>query len=155
MDNRNICYLLLFKRVVCEWLKFLGATEHPLLRMSLHTKVFELSPRLQEHARISGIKKGPGRNWVNAFIARHPDIWLNWPTGLDPKHASMFNLTIVNHHFTLLSNFLVENKIPWENIYNMDEKAFSSVVDKSVIAQNTFTHICKRCAFTLQMQILN
>ena len=35
----------------------------------------------------------------------------------------MFNLTIVNHYFTLLKNFFVENEIPQENIYNMDEKS--------------------------------
>ncbi|KAJ3879597.1 hypothetical protein F5051DRAFT_309340, partial [Lentinula edodes] len=33
-----------------------------------------------------------------------------------------FNYTTVHHHFNLLSNYLKDNDIPWENVYNMDEK---------------------------------
>ncbi|KAJ4466957.1 hypothetical protein C8R41DRAFT_724388, partial [Lentinula lateritia] len=33
-----------------------------------------------------------------------------------------FNYTTVHHHFKLLSNYLKDNDIPWENVYNMDEK---------------------------------
>ncbi|KIK77005.1 hypothetical protein PAXRUDRAFT_123848, partial [Paxillus rubicundulus Ve08.2h10] len=60
--------------------------------------------------------------WVEDFMRCHPDIKLAWPTGLNPKHAQMFNFTIINHHFKLLDNFLKVEGIPWENVYNMDEK---------------------------------
>ncbi|THU84575.1 hypothetical protein K435DRAFT_687196, partial [Dendrothele bispora CBS 962.96] len=41
---------------------------------------------------------------------------------LDPKRAKAFNFTTVNHHFNLLEKLLEERGIPWENVYNMDEK---------------------------------
>ncbi|KAJ3849329.1 hypothetical protein EV368DRAFT_47508 [Lentinula lateritia] len=43
-------------------------------------------------------------------------------SGLDPKWAQAFNYTTVHHHFNLLSNYSKDNDIPWENVYNMDEK---------------------------------
>jgi len=47
---------------------------------------------------------------------------LKRPSGFDPKHAQNFNPTVVGHHFQLLGNFLDIHNIPWENVYNMDEK---------------------------------
>ena len=89
---------------------------------NLKLKVFELSNRLQVQAKETGVEKGPGKHWIAHFLSRHPEIKLGRPTGLDPKCATMFNVTTVMHHFTLLSNFIQENSIPWSNIYNMDEK---------------------------------
>ncbi|KAH7917210.1 DDE-domain-containing protein [Leucogyrophana mollusca] len=74
------------------------------------------------HAKRSGVKKGPNKNWVNQFLERHPEVKLSCPTGLDPKQETMFNYATVNHHFKLLDDFLKSEGIPWENVYNMDEK---------------------------------
>ena len=43
-------------------------------------------------------------------------------SGLDPKCAQAFNCTMVGHHFDLLKEVIETNEIPWENVYNMDEK---------------------------------
>ena len=47
---------------------------------------------------------------------------LGCPSGLDPKRARAFNPITVEHHFELLENFIQKHDIPWENVYNMDEK---------------------------------
>ncbi|KAG6852443.1 hypothetical protein C0991_011921 [Blastosporella zonata] len=47
----------------------------------------------------------------------------NWRgSGLDPKRARTFNFTTVNDHFKKLMEHMREYGIPWENMYNMDEK---------------------------------
>lgn len=65
---------------------------------------------------------GPSKDWMDDFLKRHPEVVLGRPSGLDPKRAQAFNLTTVQHYFDLLDGFLKEHEIPWENIYNMDEK---------------------------------
>ncbi|KAF9519958.1 hypothetical protein BS47DRAFT_1287967, partial [Hydnum rufescens UP504] len=57
---------------------------------------------------------------------------------LDPKHACSFNYTTVHDYFNKLKAVLEEHDIPWENIYNMDEKAVSLVVVAKVGTKNTF-----------------
>ncbi|KIO11372.1 hypothetical protein M404DRAFT_127756 [Pisolithus tinctorius Marx 270] len=47
---------------------------------------------------------------------------LEKPAGLDPQHGQSFNQTVVDNHFKLLQQVIKEKEIPWENIYNMDEK---------------------------------
>ncbi|KAG2084373.1 uncharacterized protein F5147DRAFT_797523, partial [Suillus discolor] len=56
------------------------------------------------------------------FLHRHPSIKLGRPSGLDPKRGQCFNKTTVEDHFKLLREIMEELGIPWENVYNMDEK---------------------------------
>ena len=41
---------------------------------------------------------------------------------LDPKQAKCFNYPIVRDFFGTLKEALTQHEIPWENVYNMDEK---------------------------------
>ncbi|KAM6490911.1 hypothetical protein JOM56_013615 [Amanita muscaria] len=66
---------------------------------------------LQAEAKATGVKRGPGKHWVEYFLSRHPQIKLSRPTGLDPKRAQNFNYTTVQHHFALLSKFLESNTL--------------------------------------------
>ncbi|KAK0481103.1 DDE superfamily endonuclease-domain-containing protein, partial [Armillaria luteobubalina] len=43
-------------------------------------------------------------------------------SGLDPKRAKAFNYSTVQSHFALLKEHMETHNIPWENVYNMDEK---------------------------------
>ncbi|KAG2356848.1 hypothetical protein BDR07DRAFT_1299344 [Suillus spraguei] len=97
-------------------------TGHPLSKHNLHAKVSELSEKLKEKKKLTGKDSGPGKNWIEDFLACHPELKLGHPTGIDPKRMQMFNFATVNHHFKLLDDFLKSEGIPWENVYNMDEK---------------------------------
>ena len=41
---------------------------------------------------------------------------------LDPKWAVCFNYPSIKSYFEQLKAVIEEHEIPWENIYNMDEK---------------------------------
>ncbi|KAG1746663.1 uncharacterized protein EDB91DRAFT_1079978 [Suillus paluster] len=97
-------------------------TGHPLSKCNLCAKVSELSKKLKEKKRLTGKDLELEKNWIECFLTHHPEIKLGCPTGIDPKQMQMFNFTTVNHHFKLLVNFLKSKGIPWENVYNMDEK---------------------------------
>ncbi|THU98481.1 DDE-domain-containing protein, partial [Dendrothele bispora CBS 962.96] len=60
--------------------------------------------------------------WIKSFLKRHPELKGRRGKGLDPKRAQAFNPTTVSHHFALLKSVMDEQDIPWDNVYNMDEK---------------------------------
>ncbi|KIL00437.1 hypothetical protein PAXRUDRAFT_37243, partial [Paxillus rubicundulus Ve08.2h10] len=64
----------------------------------------------------------PESKWIRGFLMCHPDITLGKPPALDLQCCQSFNCTVVKHHFELLKKVIKEKEIPWENIYNMDEK---------------------------------
>ncbi|OSD08324.1 DDE-domain-containing protein [Trametes coccinea BRFM310] len=73
----------------------------------------------------AGAKSGPrapSRKWLARFLARHEVLKLGKPSGLDPKRAQAFNEATVERHFDLLRKVMEEHDIPWEHVYNMDEK---------------------------------
>jgi len=98
------------EEVLVDWIKFLGMVGRPITRTTLRPKCVELCGKM------------PARSWLWRFLKRHPDLKLKRATGLDPKRAQAFNYTAVNDHFIKLEKVIKENNIPWENIYNMDEK---------------------------------
>ncbi|KAH9018843.1 DDE superfamily endonuclease-domain-containing protein [Lactarius pseudohatsudake] len=107
---------------VCTWIKYMGMTGHPFSKEALRVKVADISSVLQEKQRQTGEQHLPAGNWIYSFLNRNPNLELKRPTGLDPKRAQNFNPTVVKHHFQLLGDFLKAHDIPWENVYNMDEK---------------------------------
>jgi hypothetical protein len=86
----------------------------------------------------------PGRQLITRFLARHPSIKLGKPSGLDPKRAQCFNDTTVTNHFELLKNVLHDLDIPWENVWNMDEKGCQRGGGRKVSAEKYFVPRNKR-----------
>jgi hypothetical protein len=107
---------------VGKWIKYMGMTGHPISKESLRVKISEISTLLQQKRTLTGEQHLPSKNWIYYFLARHPELELKRPTGLDPKRAQSFNRAVVKRHFNLLGDFLTKHDIPWENVYNMDEK---------------------------------
>lgn len=80
------------EQVMVDWMRFLGFIGRPICRATVRPKFVDLCGRL------------PGKTWVWRFVNRHPELKLRKGSGLDPKRAQ------------------ADNEIPWENVYNMDEK---------------------------------
>lgn len=93
-----------------DWLIFYGNSGHAVNKRTLKQKVEAICGQV------------PSDNWVGRFLVRNPEIKLARPSGLDPKRAQAFNATVVTKHFKLLEETISRLEIPWENIYNMDEK---------------------------------
>lgn len=93
-----------------DWLMFHGHCGHAVNKRTIKPMVHALCGRI------------PSPKWLRGFMVRHPEIKLARPSGLDPKRAQAFNFTVVTEHFKTLSETLSKFQIPWENVYNMDEK---------------------------------
>ncbi|KIK59516.1 hypothetical protein GYMLUDRAFT_169520, partial [Collybiopsis luxurians FD-317 M1] len=83
------------KKAVVDWIRFLGLAGIPICKRTLRPKVKAIMAAKGLTARGSG---------------------------LDPKRAQAFNYTTVNEYFEDLNQVLTKNSIPWEHVYNMDEK---------------------------------
>ena len=102
------------EETLVEWIKYLGATGHPVNRRTICPMVQSMLPPAHKWT-IS-------KSWISWFTVCHEDIKLGQGSGLDPKQAQAFNFATVQHHFELLKSHMEEHGIPWENVYNMDEK---------------------------------
>jgi hypothetical protein len=128
------------ERVVVEWLNELSNQSVPLSKRTLRKKVQD----------ITGGHIKPGKQWITRFLARHPSLKLGKPSGLDPKCAQCFNRTTIKHHFKLLKKVLCDLDIPWENVWNMDEKGCQRGGGRKVSAEKYFVPRNKRPCYRQQ-----
>jgi hypothetical protein len=98
------------EKVLEDWLVFLGETGHGVDKRGLRARVKQMCG------------KRPSEWWIKLFLRRHPDVVLRKTSGLDPKRAQAFNRNVVDDYFTQLINLVKKHNIPWEQVYNMDEK---------------------------------
>jgi len=98
--------------VIVEWLIHLSGEGKPVRKKDIRRKISEFTAGLVR----------PGRKWIDRFMARNPQIKLGKPSGLDPKRAQAFNRATVTGYFKLIEKVLTALRIPWGNVYNMDEK---------------------------------
>jgi len=75
---------------------------------------------------------------------------LGKPSGLDPKQAQAFNKPTVKNHFKLLEAIIKKNRIPPENLYNMDEKGVQHGGGHKAQAQKYVVPCSKHPKYKLQ-----
>ncbi|EGO02982.1 hypothetical protein SERLA73DRAFT_70454 [Serpula lacrymans var. lacrymans S7.3] len=80
------------EEVLLEWIQFLGNTGHPLCKQTI------------------------------APYKHEEQIASQRPSTIDPMRAQAFNQPVVQDFFKQFEAVIKEHNIPWENIYNMDEK---------------------------------
>ncbi|KJA19577.1 hypothetical protein HYPSUDRAFT_143489 [Hypholoma sublateritium FD-334 SS-4] len=95
-------------------MKYFGFTGHALNKQTIAPKVESILPENR--------RRKPSKSWIRRFLQRHHKLVLARGSGLDPKRARAFNKPVISHYFTLLGDIIKQHDIPWENVYNMDEK---------------------------------
>ncbi|KAF9504594.1 hypothetical protein BS47DRAFT_1251031, partial [Hydnum rufescens UP504] len=99
------------ENVLLDWITHLGFLAQPL-------DCWTVGPFVKD---LCG--KFPGKCWLQRFLQCHKnETWYCQSSALDPKRARSFNYTTVHDYFNKLKAVLEEHDIPWENVYNMDEK---------------------------------
>ena len=100
------------EKILIKWIKDLSLQSQPLLKCTLRRTVEQINRGCIQ----------PGKGWTSHFLKWHPEIKLHKVTKLDTKQGQAFNKATVQQHYSLLEKVLVELDIPWENVWNMDEK---------------------------------
>jgi Tc5 transposase DNA-binding domain len=126
------------ENILVEWITLLSDTGHCISKRTLRKKAEVLCGRK------------PGQTWIRSFLSRHSEIVLGKPSGLDPKRAQAFNKPTIKRHFELLEVIIEKYGIPFENIYNMDEKGVQRGGGRRAQAQKFLVPRTKRPKYKLR-----
>ena len=77
--------------------------------------------------RFSDGKQAAGKEWLNGFLKRHPEIALRIPEATSLARAAGFNRQRVTAFYTLLQEIVVSEKLTGSRIYNEDETGYTAV----------------------------
>ena len=68
-----------------------------------------------------------GKDWLQGFMSRHPELSLRQPEATSVARAHGFNRQSVNRVFDLLTALVEEHNFPPDKIYNVDETGMTTV----------------------------
>ena len=68
-----------------------------------------------------------GKDWLQVFMSRHPELSLRQPEAISAARAHGFNRQSVNRFFDLLTALAEEHNFPPDKIYNVDETGMTTV----------------------------
>jgi hypothetical protein len=68
--------------------------------------------------------KPTGKNWVDNFIKRTPELRTRWSRPYDRQRAACEDLVIIQPWFILVQNIKAKYSIINEDIWNFDESGF-------------------------------
>lgn len=71
-----------------------------------------------------------GRDWLNGFLRRHPQIALRTPEATSAARARGFNKVSVGKFFDILESAFDKHHFAPNNIYNVDETGMTTVQGK-------------------------
>ncbi|KAJ4466261.1 DDE superfamily endonuclease-domain-containing protein [Lentinula aciculospora] len=91
--------------VLGDWMRFLSLAGLPIYK------------------RMEVAEESVSNTWIGKFLKKHRDLIKSaCRSGLDPKRAQAFNFTTVHGYFEELDKVLKKEGVPWELVYNVDEK---------------------------------
>nr|CAI5833341.1 unnamed protein product [Callosobruchus analis] len=72
-------------------------------------------------------KQEAGKDWVQGFLNRHPELSIRKPESTSAARAAGFNKQAVDHFFNFLGKVYDEHTLSPDRIYNCDETGVSVV----------------------------
>jgi hypothetical protein len=84
-------------------------------------------------------KKGPGRDWMEGFLDRHPELSLRHAQRLSRARAQNDNKNVLQHWADLLDRTLAKYNFLPRNIWNVDETMAEGKTPRTFAERNTRT----------------
>ncbi|KAF2887993.1 hypothetical protein ILUMI_18180, partial [Ignelater luminosus] len=98
-----------------------------LTTSELKKLAYELAVRNNKQNKFSEEKGQAGKDWIQGFLRRHPDLSLRKPENTSATRAAGFNRVSVGRFFNLLGQTLDKHAFTPDRIYNCDETGVSVV----------------------------
>ena len=111
---------------------FFGLTPELLLVLA-----FDIAKANHFDASFNSANQKAGKDWLAAFLKRHPELSIRQPEATSLNRATGFNKVYVNRFFNLLKFILEKNLITPNIFYNVHETGITCVQKPGkVIAKN-------------------
>ncbi|CAH2086648.1 unnamed protein product [Euphydryas editha] len=112
---------------LCAYLLEMEERLYGLTVKDLKALVYQLAIKNNKPNPFSAEKKEAGREWINGFLKRHPELSIRKPENTSAARASAFNKVAVEKFFNFLGNVYDEHQLTPDRIYNCDEMGISVV----------------------------
>ena len=94
---------------------------------------YQLASTNNIKTRFKDDKQIAGKEWLHGFLSRHPVLSIRTPEPTSLSRASAFNVVQVKRFYDLLESIIMDNDIPPNRIYNMDESGVTVVNNVSKV----------------------
>ena len=94
---------------------------------------YQLASTNNIKTRFNDDKQIAGKEWLHGFLSRHPVLSIRTPEPTSLSRASAFNVVQVKRFYDLLESIIMDNDIPPNKIYNMDESGVTVVNNVSKV----------------------
>lgn len=112
---------------LCAYLLEMEERLYGLTVKDLKALVYQLAIKNNKPNPFNAEKKEAGREWINGFLKRHPELSIRKPENTSAARASGFNKVAVEKFFNFLGNVYDEHQLTPDRIYNCDETGVSVV----------------------------
>lgn len=93
----------------------------------LRQLAYQLAEKNKLPHKFSHVEKAAGKDWLNGFRRRHPEISLRCPEATSAARARAFNKPVVTKFFNLLREIYTKHNYAPHRIFNVDETSISTV----------------------------
>ncbi|XP_021190238.3 tigger transposable element-derived protein 6 [Helicoverpa armigera] len=127
LGPRQPVFSLSEEKELCAYLLEMEERLYGLTVKDVKTLVYQLANKNNKPNPFNDEKKEAGREWINGFLKRHPELSIRKPENTSAARASGFNKVAVEKFFNFLGNVYDEHQLTPDRIYNCDETGVSVV----------------------------
>lgn len=107
-----------------------------ITRAEIQKAAFSYASKKNINHPFSKLSKAAGKDWLEGFLRRNPQISLRKPEATSVNRITAFNREEVNLFYENLGRLMERFKFPQDRIYNADETGLSTVqVPQKILAE--------------------
>jgi hypothetical protein len=125
------------EKELCNYIIDMESRLYGLTTKDLRALAYTLAVKNGKQHLFNSEKREAGKDWVQGFLNRHPELSIRKPESTSAARAAGFNKQAVEQFFNFLGNVYDEHKFSPDRIYNCDETGVSVVpkTKSKIIAQ--------------------
>jgi transposase-like protein len=136
-----------YEKLLCEHIIEMERTLFGLTTFDMRRLTVDLAEKLKVKHCFSQASRMAGRDWLQSFIKRHPEISIRSPQATSLSRAVGFNRAKVNAFFDVYGTELEKGQFSAKNVWNMDESGITNVhIPSKILAMKGTRQVGKICS---------
>ncbi|XP_050557910.1 uncharacterized protein LOC118277956 [Spodoptera frugiperda] len=115
------------EKELCNYILDMESRLYGLTTKDLKALAYNLAVKNNKPHPFNVQKQEAGKDWIQGFLKRHPELSIRKPESTSAARAAGFNKEVVDQFFTFLGNIYDEHHLTPDRIYNCDETGISVV----------------------------